>query len=249
MAEKEKKSIWSQLSEVNVDSYVDQKNKGNSDSPKFLSWMAAWKFVNEQFPDNVSFSIKEWDGKPYLVDEPLGIMVQTSVTINGVTRNQHHFVMDSKNKAQRIVPYTYFVNHKGKEVEKKVEAATMFDINTAIMRCLAKNLAIFGLGYELYIKEDILKYIKETEAEEEQRKIEAEEAKKQEEYMAELEKQADAAIERINAQTDRNELIALLNGDLSEVKKIARVYEAGRKKFSEFSQKENEKKEVQDGAA
>jgi hypothetical protein len=113
------------------------------------------------------------------------------------------------------------------------------------MRCLAKNLAIFGLGYELYLGEDIMKYLQN----EEQKRVEAEEAKKQEEYMAELEKQADAAIERINAQTDRNELIALLNGDLSEVKKIARVYEAGRKKFREFSQKENEKKEVQDGAA
>ena len=239
-----KESIWSRLSKVDIDGYVEKKPTSND--MKYLSWMAAWKLVNEQFPDDVSFQIKEWDGKPYLVDEPLGIMVQTSITIAGITRSQHLFVMDSKNKAQRTVPYT--IQKKGRDgkiTDIVVEAATMFDINTAIMRCLAKNLAIFGLGYELYLGEDIMKYLQN----EEQKRVEAEEAKKQEEYMAELEKQADAAIERINAQTDRNELIALLNGDLSEVKKIARVYEAGRKKFSEFSQKENEKKEVQDGAA
>lgn len=239
-----KESIWSRLSKVDIDGYVEKKPTSND--LKYLSWMAAWKLVNEQFPDDVSFQIKEWDGKPYLVDEPLGIMVQTSITIAGITRSQHLFVMDSKNKAQRTVPYT--IQKKGRDgkiTDTVVEAATMFDINTAIMRCLAKNLAIFGLGYELYLGEDIMKYLQN----EEQKRIEAEEAKKQEEYMAELEKQADSAIERINAQTDRNELIALLNGDLSEVKKITRVYEAGRKKFSEFSQKENEKKEVQDGAA
>lgn len=239
-----KESIWSRLSKVDIDGYVEKKPTSND--LKYLSWMAAWKLVNEQFPDDVSFQIKEWDGKPYLVDEPLGIMVQTSITIAGITRSQHLFVMDSKNKAQRTVPYTIQKKSRdGKIIDTVVEAATMFDINTAIMRCLAKNLAIFGLGYELYLGEDIMKYLQI----EEQKRIEAEEAKKQEEYMAELEKQADAAIERINAQTDRNELIALLNGDLSEVKKIERVYEAGRKKFSEFSQKENEKKEVQDGAA
>ncbi len=239
-----KESIWGRLSKVDIEGYVEKKPTSND--LKYLSWMAAWKLVNEQFPDDVSFQIKEWDGKPYLVDEPLGIMVQTSITIAGITRSQHLFVMDSKNKAQRTVPYTIQKKDKnGKPYDTVVEAATMFDINTAIMRCLAKNLAIFGLGYELYLGEDIMKYLQN----EEQKRVEAEEAKKQEEYMAELEKQADSAIERINAQTDRNELIALLNGDLSEVKKIARVYEAGRKKFSEFSQKENEKKEVQDGAA
>jgi hypothetical protein len=31
----------------------------------------------------------------------------------------------------------------------------MFDVNTAIQRCLAKNLAMFGLGISLYVGEDI----------------------------------------------------------------------------------------------
>ena len=39
--------------------------------------------------------------------------------------------------------------------EKQVEQATMFDINKTIMRCLTKNLAMFGLGIYIYAGEDL----------------------------------------------------------------------------------------------
>ena len=39
--------------------------------------------------------------------------------------------------------------------EKTVNAATMFDVNKAIMRCLVKNLAMFGLGLYIYAGEDL----------------------------------------------------------------------------------------------
>jgi NDP-sugar pyrophosphorylase family protein len=39
--------------------------------------------------------------------------------------------------------------------EKSVEAFTMFDVNKAIMRCLTKNLAMFGLGLYIYAGEDL----------------------------------------------------------------------------------------------
>ena len=35
----------------------------------------------------------------------------------------------------------------------------MFDINTAIMRCLTKNLAMFGLGHYIYAGEDLPKSV------------------------------------------------------------------------------------------
>jgi hypothetical protein len=47
--------------------------------------------------------------------------------------------------------YTY----KTKYGEKVVEAATTFDINKTIMRCLVKNLAMFGLGIYIYAGEDL----------------------------------------------------------------------------------------------
>ena len=51
-------------------------------------------------------------------------------------------VMDGANKAMKANPYTYDTK-KAKGL--KVDAATMFDINKTIMRCLVKNLAMFGL--------------------------------------------------------------------------------------------------------
>jgi hypothetical protein len=60
-------------------------------------------------------------------------------------------VMDNKNKAMKSVPYQY----KTRNGMKDVEAATMFDINTAIMRCIVKNLAMHGLGLYIYAGEDI----------------------------------------------------------------------------------------------
>ncbi|GMC10392.1 hypothetical protein K5E_25310 [Enterococcus thailandicus] len=62
--------------------------------------------------------------------------------------------------------YVYVVNDyqwnnetKKKEIvgkiEKRVESATMFDINKTIMRCLVKNLAMFGLGLYIFAGEDM----------------------------------------------------------------------------------------------
>ena len=39
--------------------------------------------------------------------------------------------------------------------ERTVDAASMFDVNKAIMRCLVKNLAMFGLGLYVYAGEDL----------------------------------------------------------------------------------------------
>ena len=104
-------------------------------------------------------------------------MVETSVTIQGITRTMWLPVMDGAHNAMKPEPYTYkvknpnfkyakwdatkqgFFDQYGKKHEefltKQVDAATMFDINTAIMRCLVKNLAMFGLGMYIYNGEDL----------------------------------------------------------------------------------------------
>jgi hypothetical protein len=58
-------------------------------------------------------------------------------------------------------PYTYKVKEykdgkqTGNYIEKHVEPASMFDINKTIMRCLVKNIAMFGLGIYIYAGEDL----------------------------------------------------------------------------------------------
>lgn len=151
-----KKSVFDTLNAINVNEHVEKKKTGerNPDgSEKFLtylSWVWAWGQVKQLYP-NASYEVRHWGDKPYLNDEQLGIMVETSVTIGGETITMWLPVMDGKNKAMKEQPYTY----KTKYGDKTVDAATMFDINKAIMRCLAKNLAMFGLGLYIYAGEDL----------------------------------------------------------------------------------------------
>lgn len=141
----EKKTTWEVLSAINCNDKTEKKN-----GLTYLSWAWAWGIVKENFP-SANYEVKMFDGKPYLFDENLGYLIQTEVTIDGETIPMQLPVMDGANKAQKNVPYTY----KTKYGEKSVEQATMFDINTAIMRCLTKNLAMFGLGHYIYAGEDL----------------------------------------------------------------------------------------------
>jgi hypothetical protein len=59
--------------------------------------------------------------------------------------------MDGANKAMKSSGYTYTTKYG----EKSVEPASMFDVNKTIMRCLVKNLAMFGLGLYIYAGEDL----------------------------------------------------------------------------------------------
>ena len=79
-------------------------------------------------------------------------MVYTNVTIEGITREMWLPVMDGNNRAMKNEPYEIMTKY-GKKIT--VDAATMFDINKTIMRCLTKNLGMFGLGLSLYAGEDI----------------------------------------------------------------------------------------------
>ena len=143
------KSNFQILFDLNVNEWVERKSNG-SVTLSYLSWAQAWAAVKKIFP-NATYEVRHWDGKPYLFDESLGYMCETSVTIDGQTHMMWLPVMDGANKAQKDHDYTY----PTRSGEKSVVAATMFDINTTIMRCLVKNLAMFGLGLYIYAGEDI----------------------------------------------------------------------------------------------
>ena len=143
----ENKSCFELLNAIDVSDMVEDKEGLN-----YLSWAWAWKIVSEKYPD-VTYEVERFENNlPYLFDEKTGYMVFTKVTIGTITKEMWLPVMDTKNKPMLDHEYTY----KTKTGEKKVEKATMFDINKTIMRCLTKNLAMFGLGLSLYIGEDLL---------------------------------------------------------------------------------------------
>ena len=130
-----------------------EKVKGGGDKEyNYLSW--AWCF-HEVMQIDVNFQYKvleNLDGMPYWYDKDLGYIVKTEMTILGITRTMWLPVMDSRNYAMKDEPYEV----KTKYNTYKVEKASMFDINKAIMRCLVKNVAMcIGLGLYIYAGEDI----------------------------------------------------------------------------------------------
>lgn len=169
---------FKKLNSINVNENTEKKN-----GLTYLSWAFAWMELKNVYPD-ATYQIRQFDGKPYLYDENLGYMVMTEMTVDGITHEMWLPVMDGANKAMKDKPYTYEVKEykfgkaTGNMIEKRVEAATMFDINTAVMRCLTKNISMFGLGLYIYAGEDLPEDSAEKQKEaEEQKKAEAEEKK------------------------------------------------------------------------
>ncbi len=141
------KSSFERLYNINVNDKKEDKN-----GLTYLSWTWAWAEIKKIHPDATYIVKKFENGLPYVYDEKTGYMVFTEVTIDGLTHEMWLPVMDGSNKAMKSTPYTY-KNRYGKEFE--VSPATMFDINKTIMRCLTKNLAMFGLGLYIYAGEDL----------------------------------------------------------------------------------------------
>lgn len=140
------KEIFEKLSAIDISGQIEKK-----ENLSYLSWANAWTLLVQNYPDS-NYTVHQYNGKPYIFDENLGYMVHTSVTVENITKDMYLPVLDGKNKAMLNVDYSYTTKYGNKTVNK----ATMFDINTSIMRCLVKNIALFGLGLSLYRGEDII---------------------------------------------------------------------------------------------
>ena len=165
-------NLFKILNAVNVNDNTEEKN-----GLTYLSWPWAWAEVKKRYPEAHYTIWKDTNGKPYAFDPLTGFMVYTTVTIGEESHEMWLPVMDGANNAMKAEPYDYTVknpafkwakwdkerggyydkygNEQTEYTVKHVNAATMFDINKAIMRCLVKNLAMFGLGLYIYAGEDL----------------------------------------------------------------------------------------------
>lgn len=144
MADK-KESLFTTLNAINVNDHTEQRK-----NLTYLSWSWAWTELMKVCPE-AKYEVIKFDGRPYLFDEKLGYMVFTKITIGDDTKEMWLPVMDGANKAMTDHPYKY----RTKTGEMTCNAATMFDINKTIMRCLTKNISMFGLGLYIYAGEDL----------------------------------------------------------------------------------------------
>lgn len=100
----------------------------------YLSWATAYKMamLNDS---NMTYEILEdSDGMPFFSRGNVHI-VKTKVTMFGEAKTMILPVMDNKHNS--------------------VESPNSRQINDNIMRCLVKNIAMFGLGLPLYVGEDL----------------------------------------------------------------------------------------------
>lgn len=159
-----KKEEFNKLYKLDCSKHIEKKDCGNGRKLSYLSWAWAWAEFKNMHP-NATYEVVKFDGLPYLVDMNMGIVVYTKVTVDELTHEMWLPVMDSSNKAMKLESYQYnvFDPQKRQYVTKTVKAADMFDINKTIMRCLTKNLAMFGLGLSIYAGEDVPQPLSEEE--------------------------------------------------------------------------------------
>jgi hypothetical protein len=123
----------SDLLKINVNDHVEKKN-----GLSYLSWAWAWAEALKADPEATffvnTFHDREEISRPFM-DVNGTAMVWVSVTIFGKQRTCFLPVMDHRNKS--------------------IPAPDACQVNTAIMRCLVKCIALHGLGLYIYAGEDL----------------------------------------------------------------------------------------------
>lgn len=133
--------IFNDLRSIDCSSHTEKTPEGFT----YLSWAWAVDIIGQKY---------EWDyTEPELrvLPDGMGYEVSSSVTIGGYTRRMWLPILDNANNSMAAEPWI----RKTKTRDINVNKARSFDVNTAKMRCLVKNLAMFGLGLYIYAGEDV----------------------------------------------------------------------------------------------
>lgn len=123
---------WDLLSKINVNDKTETKGSGKF-ALTYLSWAWAWGVLMEYFPE----SVYEIHQDRILPDG--SVMVSVTLTIK-----------DGDDQFSRFM-WLPVMNH----LNKAIINPDAMDINKATMRCLAKAIAMCGLGHYIYVGEDL----------------------------------------------------------------------------------------------
>ena len=125
-----KKEMFESMYLLDLTGKVEKDYKGLN----YISWANAYKLAMEQDPQMTFEVLEDADGFPLFSKGDCHI-VKTAVTMFGETKKMFLPVMDNKKNA--------------------VKVPDSRDVNDSIMRCLVKNIALFGIGLSLYVGEDL----------------------------------------------------------------------------------------------
>lgn len=142
----------SALLSINVNEHVEKKN-----GLSYLSWAWAWAEVLKVDPQAtwtpMLINGPEGSATPWMSLPDGSMLVGVFVTIKGHSKQCMLPVMDHRNKA--------------------IKNPDAFAVNTALMRCLAKCIAMHGLGLYIYAGEDLPEPAPETDDQRAEREREA----------------------------------------------------------------------------
>lgn len=116
------------LLKLNVNEHTEKKN-----GLTYLSWAWAWAEALKADP-TATFNVHTFGEKPYMDVNGTG-MVWVTVTLFGQGRTCMLPVMNHRNQP--------------------IQNPDAFQVNTAIMRCMTKALALHGLGLYIYSGDDL----------------------------------------------------------------------------------------------
>ena len=130
MATKKATNYFTELDMVDVTNHIEKKGKFS-----YLSWAYAVRELKKRHPE-ATWVVHEYGDEcvPFIATE-CGYFVKVTVIVNGVEMTQVHPVLNHQNQP--------------------IPAPNSFQINTSIQRCLAKAIALHGLGIHLYAGEDL----------------------------------------------------------------------------------------------
>lgn len=120
---------FEEIYSINVNDKTEK--KGNL---TYLSWAWAWAEFKKKYP-KATYTVDKFDGTYCTGNDKIGWMVRTEVYADELCYEMWLPVMDMRNNA--------------------LLSPKMTDVNKTIMRCLTKNLAMFGLGLYIYAGEDL----------------------------------------------------------------------------------------------
>jgi hypothetical protein len=118
------------LKELNVTEFIERKN-----DLSYISWVKMVELLLMEDPE-AEWNYAVWDGKPYFIVGASNTgMVICTVKAFGRSRTVQMPIIDYKNRA--------------------IPDFDAFDLNTTMMRCLAKAIALHGIGLYIYAGEDL----------------------------------------------------------------------------------------------
>lgn len=200
--------------------HVEKKN-----GLSYLSWAWAWAEALKADPA-ADFQVKTFSGpdgtERCWMDVNGTAMVWVMVTINERIRECFLPVMDHRNKP--------------------IQNPDSFQVNTALMRCMTKCLALFGLGLNIYAGEDLPMI---DDGEPEAKEVVRQKPQVDEKTLANMNLFADSLLKYLDIADTERGLLSYWKSNQTQIDKLKEFmperYESIREKFAEARAKLKEK--------